>query len=402
MRGYKHATSEMPVDTTMRVMHIITRMIVGGAQENTLYNCLDLRCLHGDKVLLVTGPSEGPEGDLLLHGRAGGLDICLVPQMVRAISLRNDMKAFFHLKRLIAEFQPDVVHTHSAKAGILGRRAAWLENVPAIVHTIHGAPFHPYQSPLVRGAFRHCETSAANWCHKMISVADAMSQLMIKANVAPPEKFVTIHSGMDVGPFLAANQTRSDTRKRLGFKDSHIVVGKIARLVKLKGHDDLICAARKLADVHSDVRFLFVGDGALRKSIERRIADVGLSERFVLTGLVQPERVSEMVGAMDILVHASLREGLARALPQALIAGKPVISYDVDGAREVVVDGRTGFLVPPGCVSVLADRIGRLAMCSAARRRMGETGRMLFTEQFRHETMTNRIRELYQQLLDHI
>jgi glycosyltransferase involved in cell wall biosynthesis len=389
----------MSVDVAMRVMHIITRMIIGGAQENTLYNCLDLRDLYGDKVLLVTGPSEGPEGDLLRQGRARGLDVFLVPRMRRAISAHDDIKAFYHLRRLISEFQPDVVHTHSAKAGILGRRAAWVESVPAIVHTIHGAPFHPYQSWLARGIFRQCERSAASWCHKMIAVADAMSQLMINANVAPPEKFVTIYSGMDVKPFLSADCKRVDVRNRLGFRDNHIVIGKIARLFNLKGHSDLISAARKVADTHPDVRFLLVGDGILRRSLERRIADFGLSDRFVLTGLVPPEEVSGMLGAMDVLVHASLREGLARALPQALIAGKPVISYDIDGAREVVIDGRTGFLVPPGCVSVLADRIGRLAMCSVARRRMGETGRLLFTEQFRHEAMTHRIRQLYLQLL---
>lgn len=393
---------QLSVDFTMRVMHIITRMIIGGAQENTLHNCLDLRDLYGDNVILVTGPAEGPEGDLLRQGRPGGIDVCFVPQMRRKISPPDDIKALYHLRRLISDFQPDVVHTHSAKAGFLGRRAAWVERVPAIVHTIHGAPFHPYQPWFARSVFRQCERSAANWCHKMIVVADAMSHLMINANVAPPEKFVTIYSGMDVNPFLSADRTRVDARNRLGFKDNHIVIGKIARLFNLKGHNDLICAARKVVDAHPDARFLLVGDGLLRSSLERRIADLGLSDRFVLTGLVPPEEVSRLVGAMDLLVHASLREGLARALPQALIAGKPVISYDIDGAREVVIDGRTGFLVPPGCVSVLADRIGRLAMCSVTRRRMGETGRLLFTEQFRHEAMTDRIRQLYLQLLGHI
>lgn len=383
-------------------MHVITRMIIGGAQENTLYNCLGLRERFGDEVVLVTGPTEGPEGDLLRQGRADGLDVCLVPQLRRAISPRNDIAAFYRLQGLISDIRPDVVHTHSAKAGFLGRRAAWVEGVPAIVHTIHGAPFHPYQSRLARIAFRQCERSAANWCHKMISVADAMTQLMIDARVAPPEKFVTIYSGMDVEPFLAVDKSRSGARERFGFKDNHVVIGKIARLFNLKGHADLICAARTVVDINPDARFLLVGDGVLRQSLERRIADFGLADRFVLTGLVPPKDVSGLLGAMDIVVHTSLREGLARALPQALIAGRPVISYDIDGAREVVIDGRTGFLVPPGCITVLADRIGRLASCPVTRRRMGASGRALFTEQFRHETMTLRIRQLYQQLLGRV
>jgi len=384
----------------MRVMHVITRMIIGGAQENTLFNCLDLMRTYGDDVLLVTGPADGPEGDLLQQGRGGDLAVQYLSDLRRAIHPARDFRALRAIGKQIQDFRPDVVHTHSAKGGFLGRRAAWKLGVPAVVHTVHGAPFHPYQSAIARHIFRSCETRASRWCHRLISVADAMTDLMVDAHVASRDQFITIHSGMDVDPYLAADQHRETIRKRLGFAADEIVVGKVARLFHLKGHDDLITAAAQAVQSEPRLRFLLVGDGILRASLQARIAALGLTSHVVFTGLVPPVEVPGLMAAMDMLVHTSLREGLARALPQALIAGRPVISYDIDGAREVAIDDETGFLVPPGDVQTLARRIGQLAADAPARRRMGQQGRERFTDQFRHQTMTRRIRQTYQQILN--
>lgn len=382
----------------MRIAHVITRMIVGGAQENTLLNCQDLIRDYGDEVLLVTGPALGPEGDLLEQGRGGGVPVALVDALRRAIDPRRDWRAYHEIKRGLRDFKPDVVHTHSAKAGILGRLAAWSLRVPVIVHTIHGAPFGPYDRWPVRKFYQACERYAATRCHHLISVADAMTDLMVAARIAPREKFTTIYSGMDVEPFLHANDAREETRRELGFGPHDVVVGKIARLFHLKGHDDVIAAARQVVQQIPVVRFLMVGDGILRSQLERKIAEAGLTGHFHFTGLVPPARIPALIGAMDILVHASLREGLARALPQALIAGKPIVSYDVDGAREVCLSGQTGYLVAPRDVSGLSRALTSLAADENERQRLGLEGRRRFTDQFRHETMTRRIRELYLQL----
>ena len=209
------------------------------------------------------------------------------------------------------------------------------------------------------------------------------------------------------------------------------MIGKIARLFQLKGHDDVIRAAEKMIRTsergqvqfvrqHPDgpdrqvgrgkldlspfptpnVRFLFVGDGIYRERLERQIAAAGLSDYFQFTGLVPPERIPELIAAMDIVVHASLREGLARVLPQALIAGRPAVSFDVDGAREVVIDGETGFLIPPRDVDQLAARLAQLAADPALRDRLGAEGRRRFTDLFRHERMTEQLRALYLKLLE--
>lgn len=382
----------------MRVMHIITRMIIGGAQENTLYNCLDLLNEYGDEVLLVTGPEQGPEGGLLREGRAGGLSIETASCLRRNIQPALDAGAYRQLQRLIDRFHPDVVHTHSAKAGLLGRAAAWRKKVRVVVHTVHGAPFHPYQSSLARRFFIRCERWAGRRCHHMISVADAMTDLMVSAGVAPREKFTTIYSGMRVEPFAEARQFRCDARRELGIADESIVFGKIARLFPLKGHEFLIEAARKVIAVCPQARILLVGDGILRSTLEQRIAELGLSSYFVFAGLVQPERIPFYLGAMDVLVHTSLREGLARTLPQALIAGLPVISYDIDGAREVVLPDQTGFLVRPQAIEELSEAMLALAGDSGLRARLGQGGAARFTDQFRHQTMTRRIRRLYEAL----
>jgi len=383
----------------MRIAHVITRLILGGAQENTLLCCEDLMRIYGDEVLLITGPPLGPEGSLLERARAKGVPLEIIPSMRRAILPGHDLLSYRRLKHLLKKFQPDVVHTHSAKAGILGRAAAWKLKVPAIVHTVHGAPFHPWQNKWARRFICACERWAAKRCHALVSVAEAMTEQLVSASVAPREKFITIYSGMEVEPFLKADEHRLRIRHELGYGENHVVIGKIARLFRLKGHDDVICAARKVIAANPSVRFLFVGDGIFRERLQRQIADAGLTNYFQFTGLVAPERIPELIAAMDIVVHASLREGLARVLPQALIAGRPIVSYDVDGAREVTLDDVTGFLTPPRDVERLAAALIRLATDAGLRARFGSEGRRRFTDQFRHERMTEQLRQLYQALL---
>jgi glycosyltransferase involved in cell wall biosynthesis len=384
----------------MKVMHIITRMIVGGAQENTLYNCLDLTDHHGDDVILVTGPSLGAEGNLLQQSQTSRLRVHEVDSLIRAIHPWHDWKAFWNLKRLIRDWQPDVVHTHSAKAGLLGRYAAWSMGVPCVIHTVHGAPFHPFQNPLSRRFFIWCERWAAKRCHHLISVADAMTDLMVQAGVAPAKQFTTIYSGMDVEPFLNSSIHRERMRAKLGFTADDIVFGKIARLFHLKGHEYVVAAAVETVASVPTAKFLFVGDGLLMESIKDKIRGTSLEGRFVFAGLVPPAEIPAYISAMDVLVHASLREGLARALPQALISGKPAISFDVDGAREVVINGQTGCLVGAKDVPALTRAMIELGCNAEMRASYGQEGARRFTDQFRHESMTRRIRELYQKIIE--
>ena len=383
----------------MRIAHVITRLILGGAQENVVLCCEDLIRDYSDQVLLITGPPQGPEGSLLDRARAGGVPLVVIHSLQRSIHPWRDLIGFIEIRHALRDFRPDVVHTHSAKGGILGRVAAWNLGVPAIVHTVHGAPFHPYQGRGARAASRMCERWAAQRCHAIVSVADAMTNLLVDARVAPQAKFTTIRSGMEVEPLLDCDRHRDRSRHELGYQPEHIVIGKIARLFHLKGHQYVIEAARTLVQKEPRVRFLFVGDGLLRQQLGRLISAAGLDAYFRLIGLTPPERIPELIAAMDIVVHASLREGLARALVQGLIAGKPVVSFDIDGAREVVLDAVTGYLVSPRDSKGLAVALERLAGDPALRARLGEEGRRRFTEPFRHQRMTAELRSLYGAIL---
>lgn len=383
---------------SVNVVHIITRLILGGAQENTLLTVEDQQRDWHDQVTLITGPALGPEGSLLERASAGGLHVRIVPEMRRSIHPWRDWQSYRSLIRLLRDLRPEVVHTHSSKAGILGRAAAWKLGIPA-VHTIHGPAFHPFQSRAAYHAFRKAEIWGARRCARLISVCDAMTEQYVLAGVAPREQFVTVYSGMEVEPFLNPTRPRAVVRQELGFEPQHVVIGKIARLFHLKGHEYVIAAARTVLARQPQARFLFVGDGLLREALERTIAAAGLTDKFVFTGLVPTTQVPELVHAMDIVVHTSLREGLARVLPQGLIAGKPIVSYDVDGAREVCLPDVTGFLLPPQAVDELAAALVRLVEDPRLRQKLGETGRQRFTEQFRHQTMTRRLREIYAEVV---
>jgi len=383
----------------MRIAHIITRLILGGAQENVVLCCEDLLRDYGDDVLLITGPALGPEGSLLDRARAGGVPLTILPSLQRAIHPWRDLLAYRAIGKALREFRPDVVHTHSAKGGILGRAAAWHMGIPAIVHTVHGAPFHPYQSAVARSLFRGCERWAAKRCHALISVADAMTDLLVSAGVAPRDQFTTIYSGIEVEPLLQGHRLRDAVRRKLGYRPDHVVIGKIARLFRLKGHQYLIEAAKRLVRAEPLARFLLVGDGVLRNQLERQIRAAGLEEHFQLIGLVPPEEIPGLVAAMDIVVHTSLREGLARALVHGLLAGKPVVSFDVDGAREVVLDDITGYLITPRDCGALAAALQRLSVDSGLRIRLGGQGRALCQEQFCHHRTTRDTRALYERLL---
>jgi len=362
----------------MKVCHVITRLIVGGAQENTVATCIGLRKLGYD-CELVTGPQTGPEGSL-----DAGMPVTIVNELRREPNPVFDVLACRELYRLFRARRYDIVHTHSGKAGFVGRLAARLAKVPVVVHTIHGPSFYRYQNPIGNWLFRWAEQLAGEWTSRFVSVADAMTEQYQSAGITG--KYVTIHSGMNLEPFLRV-ESQPD-----------FVVGKIARMFRLKGYEYLFEAAPRIVAAVPNVKFLLVGDGIYRQRYERLAERLGLRDRFIFAGLVRPEEIPGYLAQMNVLVHLSLREGLPRTLPQALAAGKPVVAFDVDGAREVCWDGETGFLIRAEDAGGVATAVIRLLQDKMLAAKLGNRGRELVHAEFSEDLMVQQINELYRRL----
>ncbi len=383
----------------MRICHVITRLIVGGAQENTLATCIGL-LRRGHEVDLVLGPQTGPEGSLYQRAETAGVPLITIDALRRAPYPLLDLRAGWALAALFRRRNYDVVHTHSGKAGFLGRLAACVAGVPIIVHTIHGPSFYRYQNPVGNWLFTWAERLAGEITTQFISVADAMSEQYQAAGIGQPNQYQTIHSGMDVKAFATARPDPT-LAASLGIQPGDLVVGKVARLFRLKGHEYLIEAASHIVAREPRVKFLLVGDGIYRERFERRVTRLGLADHFIFVGLIPPAEIPRYLALMDVLVHLSLREGLPRTLPQALAVGKPVIAFDVDGAREVCLPQRTGVLLPPGDVDGLARAVTGLLRDPSTRHKMGEAGRALVMDEFGEDQMVDCIDNLYQRLAAH-
>lgn len=381
----------------MRVTHVITRLIVGGAQENTVASVLGLRKKPGLQVDLISGPTTGPEGSLENSFSENPHLLTVLPELVRPVHPWLDGRALRKLTERFRRTRPDIVHTHSGKAGLLGRLAAARAGVPVIIHTIHGPSFGGFQGALPNFLFRAAERFAAPRTTHFVSVAHAMTEQYLAAGIGRRDQYTRIFSGFPLEPFLAATNDPA-LRNRLGLQPDDFVVGKMARLFALKGHDDLFAAAPGLVRRCPRLKFLLVGDGPRRERFETTARAIGLEKHFVFTGLVPPDEVPRYVGIMDALVHLSRREGLPRALPQALAAARPVIAYDCDGAREICLENETGFLIPPGDLRRFGDQLLLLADSAPLRERLGRRGREIVRENFSVEKMVDDLHALYKKL----
>lgn len=441
----------------LTILHISTRLILGGSQENTVLSCFGQSRL-GHDVHLAFGPIFGPEGSHLDTVKAfndrvragdepGATEITLhdLPHMVREINPIKDHFCFHRdLKNLMRDVRPKVVHTHSSKAGILGRWAAWNARVPlardskaaglqsrgpqdsspaastgsrpATIHTIHGPPFMPVEGSafsrakikLKNALYTHAERFAAKRCHTIASVADAMTEQFLARKIGRPEQYVTVRSGMLVEPFLtpAPGESRDEIRAELGLDPGDLVFGTVARLAEHKGHDDLLDAIGDDLAAHPHWKLLWVGDGWWADRLLARVESMGVRAQVVTTGLVPNDRIPAMMRAMDVLVHPSYREGLPRTVPQALLAGVPVIASDTDGTPEVCLDPTrvghdhaTGLLFPVADSAKLRDAIRWMAEHPAERAAMGARGRDMCREQFSDTTMVEVLERVYAEAL---
>jgi glycosyltransferase involved in cell wall biosynthesis len=348
---------------------------------------------------LVTGFSPGREGELLKNVEMPPFPIVEIPEMVREINPMKDMKALSRLREYFKREKFDVVHTHSSKAGIIGRIAARQAGVPVVVHTVHGQAFHAYEKPWKKMLYIAAEWLAAKYCDKIYAVAQAMIDQCVEAKVAPREKYMVVYSGMDTAAFANAKRD-PELRKSLGIPEDAKVVVTVARLFPMKGYEEMLPAAARLAKEFPDLHFLPVGDGPMFESLQKEIAELGLTDRFHFAGLVPPHRVCDYIAQADLLWHLSLHEGLPRAVVQALAVGIPAIGYKLDGTPEVVLNGETGFVTAPQDIDAVVERSRQLLADKALRQKMGENGKALVIDRFAWRRMADILEEEFKQLLE--
>jgi glycosyltransferase involved in cell wall biosynthesis len=382
----------------IRILHIITRMIVGGAQENTLISVEGLGAINDYEVTLLTGPSLGPEGSLLEQQPTGfKLQTCVF--LRRNINIFNDLLALFSIYRFIKKGNYDIVHTHSSKAGILGRIAAHWAKVPVIVHTVHGLPFFKQQNSFLNKLYIKCEKYAADFTSRIICVSPSLADDAVKAGIAPKNKFETVYSGIVLESYKRDPKIKNSVKQRLMIDKNTIVIGKVARLFHLKGHEFLLEAAYEINKNLPDFKILLIGDGILRQALEKKVRQLDLMDKIIFLGLVRPEAIPYYLQAVDILAHVSLHEGLPRAIVQGFALGIPAVCFDIDGAKDIVNNNVNGILVPPKDTSQLARALTKLMQDKEMAKKMGENGCQIVKESFDANTMVNSLDFIYKSLL---
>jgi glycosyltransferase involved in cell wall biosynthesis len=389
----------------IRVLHIITRLIKGGAQINTLLTATSL-----DKsrycVTLISGQSIGTEGEIESEARRLGVDLIIIPEIVREVNPLLDLKALLKLYRLIKKGAYDIVHTHTSKAGILGRVAAMLAGTRIIIHTPHGSNYciSDADIPSVSDNWAKLELffwldkATAMVTQKIIALTNLEAEHYMKIGMVRDKcKLATIYSGIDLKKFANVKVDKSEWRARLGISRSSSVIITVARLTGEKGYTYLIDAAKKVVSELENVKFLFVGDGILRSKLEERVHQLGMDEVIMFLGL--RDDVPELLAISDLFVLPSLYEAQGRVLVEAMAAGLPVVATSVGGIAEVVVHGETGLLVPPRAPQELATAITDLILDEEKAKRMGQAGRKRVNPEFSVETMVEKIDKLYCSLI---
>ncbi|MBN2564106.1 MAG: glycosyltransferase [Candidatus Eisenbacteria bacterium] len=378
-----------------RVLHVITRLIVGGAQENTIASVARVDPARYESHLW-TGPETGSEGSLIADARARGIVLGILPNLVREIRPLTDAAMLLQLTNLLRRGEFDIIHTHSSKAGIVGRVAARLAGVPHIVHTVHGWGFHDHMHPALRAFYIALERMMEPWTRPLISVSERTTGVGLAAGIGGPESYRLIRSGIPLARFHPDPSSREVIRADLGLVPTDVVVGSVGRLSPQKNPADFVRVAERLCRGRDHLRFVYVGDGPLRDEIESAVDAAGLNGRVLLLGIRGD--VPDLLRAMDVFILTSLWEGLPRVVLQALATGVPVVAYDTAGIEEAVSEGRNGHLVSPGDVETMAARLSVLVDDETLRAGMSAAAAGELDRSFTEDAMIADLERLYDEL----
>jgi glycosyltransferase involved in cell wall biosynthesis len=385
----------------IRVVRVIARLNMGGPALHVAYLTAGLR-ERGYDTTLVAGTLARGEDSMAFVAEELGIDVTRIPELQREISPLRDVRAALRVARLIRRVRPQILHTHTAKAGAIGRLAAMLAGdarPPIVVHTFHGHVLHGYFDPLRARAFALLERRLARETTCLIAVSPEVRDDLVALGVAPAEKFAVVRLGIELDRRVAAGRNgRAETRRVLGIPADAFTVGWIGRMTGIKRTDDVLLAFRGLRRRGVEARLCLVGDGPDRERIETRAHDLGVVRETLFLGY--QEEVARFYSAFDAFVLSSANEGTPVTAIEALAAGTPVVATRVGGVPDVVRDGEDGFLVEPGDTEALAERLAALAADDALRERMGAAGRARVVPRYAVSRLVDDIDHLYRSLLE--
>jgi len=380
-----------------KVVRIITRMNIGGPAIQAVLLCTGIN-MEGFSSVLITGSVGTEEGDMGYLAAESGIELVVVPELRRELNILGDIISFFKLYGIIKREKPDIVHTHMAKAGTLGRLAARLAGVPVIIHTYHGHVFHSYFSGLKTAFFLAIERMLVGFTDKIIVISERQKdEIKHYLRLKDENKLILIPLGFELDRFLRGN--REDLRNRMREKwripKEAIVVGTVGRLTSVKNHKMFLKAAGEIKKTFTDkdVRFLIVGDGELRKALTTLSDSLGLYKDVIFTGWRKD--MDSVYSAMDIVALASLNEGTPVSLIEALANAKPVVATDVGGVRDVAEDGKSGYIVPKNDIKAFAEAISALIRDKDKRDVFSAYGRNFIKERHSKERLIRDIEDLY-------
>lgn len=388
-----------------RIIHIITRLDKGGSAENTLLT-VSLMDLNKYEIFLIHGLSL--ESNMsIMEREAVSLDMSQIEgkgvrlfallSLVRRLSFTNDLLAFISIYRLIKRIKPHIVHTHTSKAGFLGRLAAWLARVPIIIHTPHGHVFHSYYGPVLTKIFVIAEKVLSYTTDIITALTKRERDEHIEEGIASIKKYVIIHSGVPLGWLMNVYIDVDAGKKKLGIPLNSNIIGVVGRLVPIKGHEYLVAAAKGIINEFGNTIFVFVGDGYLESKLIRQAESIGIRDNFVFTGW-RSDAV-KIIALFDVLVAPSLNEGMGKVLVEGMALGKPIVASSVGGITDLVNNGNNGLLVAPRDSDALGEAVLKLLRDKNLAKELGENGKANVCPEYDLFVMVRQIEDLYESLL---
>lgn len=379
----------------IKVTHIITKLELGGAQNNTIYTVT-----HLDKNKFAPALISGPGGILDEKVKSQFSEVIFCPHLKRPVSIKNDFLALLELLKVIKKLQPDIVHTHSSKAGILGRVAAKLAGVKVIIHTYHGFGFNPEQNFFVRNFYIFLEKLVATITDRIIFVSQQNWHTARSYHIGKETKYLLIRSGIEIEKFLFVRRKYDilTVKKELGIPENYSVILTIGPFKPQKNLFDFVAVARKVREKKSDTIFLVVGDGELRPELEKRIAEISATDYIKLLGWQND--VARIMAVSDIFVLTSLWEGLPRSLVEAMVAGVVPVVYAVDGCQDIVISEKNGFLIPVKNTALMAEKILKLLTDKTLYQKISAEAEKSISQQFSIDLMVKQQEKLYKELLE--